>query len=162
MENNRNFFITIALSVLILTLWQVFYMNPRIESQREAQRIEAQRAEAEKKTVTPAGQPQPAPAGKPAASGGTPAAVPGSAGVPGTDGASQATRDAALAATGRVPIDTPRVSGSINLTGGRLDDLRLKDYHLTVDKNSPTIELLNPSSLPNVQYAEIGFAGTPD
>ncbi len=162
MENNRNFFITIALSVLILTLWQVFYMNPRIESQREAQRIEAQRAEAEKKTVTPAGQPQPAPAGKPAASGGTPAAVPGSAGVPGTDGASQATRDAALAATGRVPIDTPRVSGSINLTGGRLDDLRLKDYHLTVDKNSPTIELLNPSSLPNGQYAEIGFAGTPD
>src|SRR5690606_9645716 len=34
MENNRNFFITIALSVLILTLWQVFYMNPRIEAQR--------------------------------------------------------------------------------------------------------------------------------
>ena len=26
MENNRNFFITIALSVLILTLWQVFYI----------------------------------------------------------------------------------------------------------------------------------------
>ena len=41
MENNRNFFITIALSVLILTLWQVFYMNPRIEAQREAARIEA-------------------------------------------------------------------------------------------------------------------------
>ena len=39
MQNNRNFFITIALSVLILTLWQVFYMNPRIESQREAARI---------------------------------------------------------------------------------------------------------------------------
>ena len=35
MENNRNFFITIALSVLILTLWQVFYMNPRIEGERE-------------------------------------------------------------------------------------------------------------------------------
>ena len=33
MENNRNFFITIALSVVILTLWQVFYMNPRIEAQ---------------------------------------------------------------------------------------------------------------------------------
>ena len=29
MENNRNFFITIALSVLILTVWQVFYMNPQ-------------------------------------------------------------------------------------------------------------------------------------
>lgn len=43
MENNRNFFITIAASVLILTLWQVFYMNPRVEQQRETARIEAQR-----------------------------------------------------------------------------------------------------------------------
>ena len=45
MENNRNFFITIALSVLVLTLWQVFYMNPRIETQRQAAQVEAQRAE---------------------------------------------------------------------------------------------------------------------
>ena len=41
MENNRNFFLTIALSVVILTLWQVFYMNPRIEEQRQAAQIEA-------------------------------------------------------------------------------------------------------------------------
>ncbi|MBE0693628.1 MAG: membrane protein insertase YidC, partial [Aquamicrobium sp.] len=44
MENNRNFFITIALSVLILTLWQVFYMNPRIEAEREAARIATEQA----------------------------------------------------------------------------------------------------------------------
>ncbi|RUU49063.1 membrane protein insertase YidC, partial [Mesorhizobium sp. M2C.T.Ca.TU.002.02.1.1] len=49
MENNRNFFITIALSVLILTLWQVFYMNPKMEQQREQARIEQQRVEAQKK-----------------------------------------------------------------------------------------------------------------
>ena len=41
MENNRNLFITIALSVLILTLWQVFYMNPRIEAERKAAELEA-------------------------------------------------------------------------------------------------------------------------
>ena len=39
MENNRNFLITIALSVLILTLWQVFYMNPRMEKQRQQEQI---------------------------------------------------------------------------------------------------------------------------
>ena len=49
MENNRNLFITIAASVLILTLWQVFYMNPRIESERKAAEIEAARVEQQKK-----------------------------------------------------------------------------------------------------------------
>ena len=43
MENNRNFFIPIALSVLILTLWQVFYMNPRLESERKAAEVEKAR-----------------------------------------------------------------------------------------------------------------------
>ena len=152
MENNRNFLITIALSVLILTLWQVFYMNPRIEAQKEAARIEAERVEQEKKNQTPA----PAP-------GGTDAAMPPQGGVPGagpaTDGASPAGRDQAIAASARVKIDTPSLSGSINLTGARIDDLRLKDYHLTVDKSSPTIELLNPSSLPNGYFAEVGFLG---
>jgi YidC/Oxa1 family membrane protein insertase len=151
MENNRNFFITIALSVLILTLWQVFYMNPRIESERETARIEAERTEAAKKT-------QP---GTPGATGTeVPAAPAGSVpGVPGTDGATPAGREQALASSQRVVIDTPRLAGSINLTGARIDDLRLKDYRLTVDKNSPNIELLNPSALPNGYYAEIGFVG---
>src|SRR5690606_3623806 len=59
MDNNRNFLITIALSVIILTGWQIFYMNPRIESQREAARIEAERAE---EAARPA-QPAPGPGG---------------------------------------------------------------------------------------------------
>ncbi|MET0575684.1 MAG: membrane protein insertase YidC [Mesorhizobium sp.] len=152
MENNRNFFITIALSVLILTLWQVFYMNPRIESQREAARIEAERVEAEKKTAaptvtTPEGVALPG------------AAAPGAAGVPGAEGSLALDRQSAIAATPRIQIDTPSLSGSINLKGGRIDDVRLKDYRLTVEKDSPTIELLNPSTLPNGQYAEIGFVG---
>ncbi len=42
MENNRNFFITIALSILVLTLWQVFYLGPKTEAQREQTRIEEQ------------------------------------------------------------------------------------------------------------------------
>ena len=36
-NNNRNLFLTIALSVLILTLWQIFYVNPQIEAERQAQ-----------------------------------------------------------------------------------------------------------------------------
>jgi membrane protein insertase, YidC/Oxa1 family, N-terminal domain len=148
MEQNRNFFITIALSVVILTLWQVFYMNPRVESQREAARIEAERVEAEK-AAQPGGQ-------------GTDAAIAPAGGVPGVAGAGTAAEEGrvqALAAGQRVKIDTPSVAGSINLVGGRLDDLRLKDYHLTVDPDSPNIELLNPQALPTGFFAEIGFVG---
>ena len=150
MNNNRNFFLTIALSVAILTLWQVFYVSPRIESQREEARIEEQRA-AEKQAAEPA-------SGTPATGGGQ---IPGASGGPGQGGAAAPMgRDQALASSGRIRIDTPRVSGSINLTGGRLDDLKLKDYRVTVDKDSPNIELLNPSALPNGQYAELGYVGT--
>ncbi|MEP9374451.1 membrane protein insertase YidC [Mesorhizobium sp. KR1-2] len=145
MENNRNFLITIALSVLILTLWQVFYMNPRVERERETARIEAQRQEAQKPST--AGEVPASPQG----------GVPGSS--TGTAGAAPESREQALAAEQRVKIDTPSISGSINLVGARLDDVLLKDYHVTVDKNSPNIDLLNPSVLPSGYYAEIGFVG---
>lgn len=148
MENNRNFLITIALSVLILTLWQVFYMNPRIEAEREQARIEAERAE-EAKPADPANPGQPAQPGQPGAP----------ADIPGNEGGALATREGAIAASQRVAIDTPSIAGSINLTGARLDDVRLKDYQLTVEKDSPIIELLNPASLPNGQYVEVGYVG---
>jgi YidC/Oxa1 family membrane protein insertase len=148
MENNRNFFITIALSVLILTLWQVFYMNPRIESQREAARIEAEQAE-EAQTPRPD-----TPPGTAADVPGTPSpAVPGdAAGVPG--GSSRAD---VLASSNRIEIDTPRLAGSINLTGARIDDIVLRDYRVTVEQDSPNVALLNPGAMPDGFYAEVGY-----
>ena len=149
MQNNRNFFITIALSVLILTLWQVFYMNPRIEKEREQARIEAERVEQQNPGQQAPGQTTTTPA------------APGTT-VPGTDGATVESRQQALAGSQRVAIDTPSISGSINLKGARIDDVKLKAYRLTVEKDSPNIELLNPSSLPNGFYAEIGYVGGAD
>ena len=151
MENNRNFFITIALSVLILTLWQVFYMNPRVETQREAARVQAERVAQEQQAAQPAGT-----------AGSVPATQP-QAGVPGTptvQGAAPADRAQAVATSNRVAIDTPSLKGSINLTGARVDDLSLKDYRVTVEPNSPIIELLNPQSLPSGFYGEVGFVGS--
>jgi YidC/Oxa1 family membrane protein insertase len=156
MENNRNFFITIALSVLILSLWQYFYVLPQSEAQREKARIEEQRVAEQKKaaqSTSPSGSETPVP---------QQGAIPNAAGpnAPGTDGTTPAGREQALASTQRVKIDTPSLEGSINLTGARLDDLRLKHYTTTVDKNSPEIELLNPAALPTGYYAEIGFVGS--
>ncbi|WP_417588752.1 membrane protein insertase YidC [Pararhodobacter oceanensis] len=49
-----------------------------------------------------------------------------------------------LAQTVRVAIETPRLTGSIALTGGRFDDLQLRDYTETVDDDSDLVHLLNP------------------
>ena len=68
-------------------------------------------------------------------------------------------RDASLAQTDRVNIETPDLTGSINLKGARFDDLKLKNYHLTVDPTSPIIELLSPANLTNGYIAEFGFVG---
>ena len=68
------------------------------------------------------------------------------------------TREAALAPSPRVPIETPRVAGSIALKGGRLDDLALVKYRETVDPKSPAVVLLAPSGSPHPFYAEFGWS----
>ncbi|CCE94586.1 insertase [Sinorhizobium fredii USDA 205] len=139
MENNRNYFVAIALSVLILVAWQYFYVNPRMEKDRIA---------AEKAQQTQQVQPQQG--GQQAAPG---QALPGGA-VPGES------RDQAVAKSARVAIDTPALSGSINLTGARFDDLKLKGYHETVDPKSPVITLFSPAETADGYFTEIGYIGS--
>jgi len=63
----------------------------------------------------------------------------------------------ALSATKRVKIETPTLTGSINLTGAQLDDLHLVQYHETVDDKSPEVTLLKPSGTANAYFVEKGF-----
>lgn len=141
-ENNRNMIIAIVLSVVVLFGWQFFIAGPQLEqAQKRAQIEQAQQAPATDTGLA-----------TPAADGSTPAATTATS-ASGTF----ADRASALAATPRVPIDTPSLSGSISLTGGRLDDLQLKQYRETVDPNSPIITLLIPSGAPGGYYAESGW-----
>ena len=64
---------------------------------------------------------------------------------------------AALASPDRVVIDTPRIAGSINLVGARIDDIVLKDYRETVEKDSGPVRLFAPEATPNQYFAEFGF-----
>jgi YidC/Oxa1 family membrane protein insertase len=84
---------------------------------------------------------------------------------PGAD-APAAIRDLAqvLVDTPRVAIRTPRLTGSINLRGARIDDLVLTDYDQSVAPGSPDIRLLSPSGAPNSYFASFGWtgAGAPD
>ncbi len=148
MENNRNYFVAIALSVLILVGWQFLYMGPKMEAQRQAEiALQKQQADAAART--------------PAASGNAAATVGPDAAIPGANPAAVSTgRDETLATTPRVTIDTPALSGSINLAGARFDDLKLKDYTETVDPKSPIISLFNPAGLKDGYFAELGYVGT--
>lgn len=44
----------------------------------------------------------------------------------------------------RIKIDTPALTGTISLLGGRFDDLSLKRYKETLDPDSPLVRLLAP------------------
>ncbi len=146
-EDTRNLFLAIALSVLVMAAWQYFYAGPLYQRQHQAQ-LQAQ-SQAQSQT-SEASQPAGA-----AAPGSSAVSAPGGGG--GSVAASTASVPEALAATPRVAIDTPSVAGSIDLKGGKLDDLVLKDYRETINKNSPLIRLLSPGGAPNGYWATTGF-----
>ncbi len=70
-------------------------------------------------------------------------------------------REQALAASPRLTIDTPSLSGSVNLKGAKLDDLRLKDYRQTLAEDSETVILFSPKGSTSPYYAEHGWVADP-
>ena len=151
-QDNKNLYIAIALSILVIIGWQYFYGAPQMEKTRQTQ---AQLHE-------PGGAPQPE------ARPGSPSATPPQSPFTGQQGspapetpAATMSREEALAASPRIKLDTPSLFGSIDLKGGRIDDVSLKDYRETPDKHSPNIVLLSPSNSPAPYYAEQGFVNKP-
>lgn len=64
---------------------------------------------------------------------------------------------AALASGQRVKIQTPSLSGSINLKGAQIDDLLLLNQKQTIAKNSPPVRLLSPLGAPGAYIAQFGW-----
>jgi YidC/Oxa1 family membrane protein insertase len=153
MSDQKNTILAIVLSALVFIVWQYFFGMPLQEKQKQVAQQQQQ-----------AQQTQP-----PAAPTETHPQAPGQ--VPATPQTTEVSRETALAKSQRVQIDTHRLMngvivglrGSIALTGGRIDDLSLLQYHETVDPHSPPIVLLSPSGSPSPFYAEFGWvaaAGT--
>src|SRR5690606_3527200 len=67
------------------------------------------------------------------------------------------TREKALAAAPRVKIEGKRLVGSLNLVGGRIDDITLPEYKETIKPDSQPIHLLSPAGGPSPYYAEFGW-----
>ncbi len=171
MNNNRNVLIAITLSFAILVAWQYFVAGPRIEAEKQRKLAEQARIEQTQPGQTtpdaaqaPASQPAvqtgeaaqtPQAPQAPQAAGGADVPIPPA--VPGGPTPAMQSRQAALASARRVAIETPSLKGSINLTGGRLDDLLLTKYRETIDPASTLIELFSPLGSANPYYAEFGW-----
>jgi YidC/Oxa1 family membrane protein insertase len=146
-DDNRNLLLAIVLSVAVLLGWNVFFAPPT------PPRTPATTAQPSGGTATPTGAPSPSQAGGPSVP------VPGTLPAPGGAASAAVSREAALAATPRVAVDTPTIRGSINLRGGRIDDVALKNFRETVDPRSPNIVLFSPAGSQNPYYADFGWVG---
>lgn len=160
MHNNKNFIIAFVLSMMILFGWQTFVAGPQ-EQERQAQ-LEILKAAEQAAQNTGQQNAGSVTTPAPVTTTGVVPSVPGSntitsTQVPGALPAGISVISDALSASPRVVIKTGRLQGSINLKGGRLDDLLLADYRETIKDDSDLIRLFHPVGSDGAYYAEIGL-----
>jgi YidC/Oxa1 family membrane protein insertase len=145
--DQKNIILAIALSLAILLGWQYFIVGPQVEEQR-ALEAARQAQQAEQQAVGDTGSvPRPS----------APGAAPGGISAPSSIVPAAQAREEALAQGIRIPIETDAVRGTINLVGGRIDDLVLHRYHQTLEPDSPDIVLLSPRDSANPYFADFGW-----
>ena len=148
MDDKRNLIAAILLSIAILLGWnfaaEKFFPTPK----KPDVTTTVAGAGGPTPTTAPAPQTAPAAAGQLAAAG-TPAVPAAQAILP---------VDAALATGNRIPIETPALSGSINLVGARIDDITLTKYRQTIEKGSPPVRLFAPGNTKAAYFASLGWA----
>ncbi|NRB35723.1 MAG: membrane protein insertase YidC [Rhodobacteraceae bacterium] len=137
-DQNKNLILATALSFLVILGWFILFPPPEPDPE--------QLSEMTAEELVPPGA---------AATGGTTTVTSGA--IESVPGAAPAPQEQAVD-TPRIAIDTPRLEGSISLQGGRLDDLRLKDYHVTIDPKSPIVTMLRPVSEIDAYYTLHGWA----
>src|SRR6185295_20231347 len=130
MSEQRNLILAVVLSMIVVFGWQYLVGVPKM--QEEQARLAQQQKQAQLQSKSPDASASEVPKPLPRA-------------------------EAIAQASARTPIETGTVAGTINLTGGRFDDLRLRTYHETPDPKSPEIELLSPMATEHAYLAEFGW-----
>ncbi|MCL3881096.1 membrane protein insertase YidC [Marivita sp. GX14005] len=132
-DQNKNLLIASALSFAIILVWFVLFPPPdsAVDPETDLPPVS--------ESVSPdvASLPEAAPDGDAPATGAAPPEV---------------------VEAPRVPIMTGKLEGSISLAGGRIDDLKLKEYRVSTDEDSDIVHLLNPVSSDEPYYALFGWA----
>ncbi|WP_298844987.1 membrane protein insertase YidC [uncultured Roseobacter sp.] len=133
-DQNKNLILATALSFLVILVWFVLFPPPEPEIPSE---------------VTTSADLTPD----------TPVAAAPSAAAPARQTATAGdTRAEAISDAPRVPVSTDRLEGSISLLGGRIDDLSLKDYRVSLEENAEIVKMLSPVGSAGAYYALYGWA----
>ena len=132
MNDNRNMLLAIVLSALVLIGWSQLSDKFFPTAGPQTQQVENGKV-----------RPAPQPGTEPAAD--SPRAI--------------RNRAVVLGETPRVRIQTPALTGSINLKGARFDDLMLVQQRETLAKDSPPVRLLSPAGAPDSYFAQFGWSG---
>lgn len=121
MEDQKNFFLAIALSMLVLLGYWFFVGRPMAEQAREQVRIDQQIASEQAVNPTPEIKIQP--------------------------------REAVINSAQRIDIDTQSLSGSFRVQGSRFDDISLKNYKRTLEKDSGNVIVSTPEGAEHAAYS---------
>jgi len=137
-EQNRNLILATVLSFVVILVWFVLFPPPE----------------------QPANDPN-----APVAEQSVTDAATGQISLPAGDSDSSAAMtapegQAVAEETPRLTIETARIEGSIALTGGRIDDLRLKDYRETLDDDAPIVTVFSPIGTDGAYYALHGWTAS--
>ena len=142
-DQNKNLILATALSFIVILVWFVLFPPPEPELPLDANATS---------DLTPEGT-----------TGNLPT-VPADVATEATTVPDAST--AAIEAAPRVNISTDRIEGSISLLGGRIDDLSLKDYRVSLDEDAEIVKMLSPVGSDSPFYALYGWAAgaglTPD
>lgn len=159
---NKNLFLVLILSFGFLFGWQYFVVAPQ-------QAEEQTQFEAEQKAAAAAGLTASSNELTANAQNGN---LPSSSGnnLPSANSTNNSTPNATSAGANtlsladqkaqnlRVIIQGDRISGSIALKGGRVDDVQLNDYTISLDSEE-NVTIFSPSGTPAPYYADFGWAG---
>ena len=134
-DNNKNMILASVLSMLVLLTW--FYFFPQEEYKPVT---------TDQNSISDNGIASAPSAGNSVAS------------VPSIATTTAETREIALEKTKRIEIKSNRISGSLSLTGARIDDLKLLDYNVKLNDTSEKVTLLSPAGGPSAYYILHGFS----
>lgn len=157
-EDHRNLILAAILTVAILFGWQSYMdTQPKPESHQQEQG---------QQQIAPGSVPVDRQSATPPVASATSAPVPNqTAVVPSVPGAGTTAapvgriKATLLENRPHVKINSPRLKGSIPLSGAHLDDISFVDYHEELDPTSPEISFLQPRGVDNAYFAQFGWSG---